>query len=136
MVLTSLTYQDSAPGASSCVDLPRGGLSARPWTQSRAFYANQRRQSTRSTPLRTRSKTAKAPSPARRNRASLTCMTQAASSARAWIGTIVFLFLAPGVVAGILPWLISGWRWYDWGGAAAIVVPIAWIAIAIGAVVL
>jgi protein-S-isoprenylcysteine O-methyltransferase Ste14 len=68
----------------------------------------------------------------RRNRASLTRMAQAASLARAWIGTIVFLFLAPGVVAGVIPWLISGWRWYDWGGAAWVVVPIAWVAISVG----
>jgi protein-S-isoprenylcysteine O-methyltransferase Ste14 len=68
-----------------------------------------------------------------RNRASLTRMAQAAALARAWIGTIVFLFLAPGVVAGLIPWLISGWRWHDWGDAAWVVVPIAWIAIAVGA---
>ena len=30
--------------------------------------------------------------------------------ARAWVGTIVFLFLAPGIVAGLIPWLITGWR--------------------------
>jgi protein-S-isoprenylcysteine O-methyltransferase Ste14 len=59
-------------------------------------------------------------------------MAKAAPSARAWIGTVVFLVLAPGVVAGFIPWLISGWRWYDWGGAAWAVVPIAWIAITIG----
>ena len=57
-------------------------------------------------------------------------MSQAASLALAWIGTIAFLTLAPGVIAGLIPWLISGWRWYDlrwyrWGGAAWIVVPIA-----------
>jgi protein-S-isoprenylcysteine O-methyltransferase Ste14 len=28
---------------------------------------------------------------------------------RAWLGTFVFLLIAPGVVAGLLPWLISGW---------------------------
>jgi protein-S-isoprenylcysteine O-methyltransferase Ste14 len=60
-------------------------------------------------------------------------MVKAASPARAWIGTIVFLALAPGVVAGLIPWLISGWRWHDWGGAAWMVVPVAWIAIATGA---
>ena len=63
-------------------------------------------------------------------------MAQAKSPARAWIGTIVFLFLAPGVVAGLIPWIISGWRWYDWGGAAGFLVPAAWIAIVIGAAVL
>jgi protein-S-isoprenylcysteine O-methyltransferase Ste14 len=60
-------------------------------------------------------------------------MVTAASPARAWIGTIVFLALAPGVVAGLIPWLISGWRWHDWGGAAWTVVPVAWVAIATGA---
>ena len=65
-------------------------------------------------------------------RASLTRMGQAASSVRAWIGTIVFLFLAPGIVACVIPGLITGWRPYDWGGAAWIVVPIAWILIAAG----
>jgi protein-S-isoprenylcysteine O-methyltransferase Ste14 len=59
-------------------------------------------------------------------------MARSGSSARAWIGTIVFLFVAPGIVAGLVPWLISGWQWHDWGGAAAIVLPIAWIAIGAG----
>jgi protein-S-isoprenylcysteine O-methyltransferase Ste14 len=35
---------------------------------------------------------------------------------RAWLGTIVFLFVAPGVVAGLIPWAITGWRLPDWGG--------------------
>jgi protein-S-isoprenylcysteine O-methyltransferase Ste14 len=65
-------------------------------------------------------------------RASLTRMAQAISPARTWIGTLVFLFLAPGVVAGLVPWLISGWRWYDWGDAAWVVLPIAWIGMAAG----
>lgn len=30
--------------------------------------------------------------------------------AGAAIGTIVFFFLAPGIVAGVIPWWISGWR--------------------------
>ena len=59
-------------------------------------------------------------------------MAQAASPARAWIGTIVFLLLAPGVVAGLIPWLITGWRWHDWAGAAWIVVTIACALIAVG----
>ena len=63
-------------------------------------------------------------------------MARAGSPARAWIGTIVFLLLAPGVVAGLIPWIISGWRPYDWGGAAWVAVPIAWIAIAVGMAVL
>jgi protein-S-isoprenylcysteine O-methyltransferase Ste14 len=60
-------------------------------------------------------------------------VAHSASLARAWIGTIVFLFLAPGIVAGLIPWLITGWRWHDWGGATWIVLPIAWILIALGA---
>lgn len=59
-------------------------------------------------------------------------VAHSASAARAWIGTIVFLFLAPGIVAGVIPWLITGWQGHDWGGAAWIVVPIAWIGIALG----
>ena len=58
-------------------------------------------------------------------------MRQSAARARDWIGTILFLFLAPGIVAGVIPWLISGWRPHDWGGAAW-VVPVAWIAIILG----
>ena len=58
-------------------------------------------------------------------------MAQSASSARAWIGTIVFLFLAPGIVAGFIPWLISGWRPHDWRSADW-VMPVAWIAITLG----
>jgi protein-S-isoprenylcysteine O-methyltransferase Ste14 len=34
---------------------------------------------------------------------------------RAWVGTIVFLALAPGIVAGLIPWLITGWR-ISWPG--------------------
>ncbi|MET0842342.1 MAG: isoprenylcysteine carboxylmethyltransferase family protein [Mycetocola sp.] len=60
-------------------------------------------------------------------------MTQAAAIARAWIGTIAFLLLAPGIVAGFIPWLITGWRRQDWGGATWVVAPVAWIAIAVGA---
>ena len=63
-------------------------------------------------------------------------MTKGQSPVRAWIGTIVFLFLAPGIVAGVIPWLITGWHPYDWAGAAWIVVPIAWIMIALGLVFL
>src|SRR5690348_9370855 len=59
-------------------------------------------------------------------------MTKVGASARAWIGTIVFLFLAPGVVAGLIPWFITGWQVHDWGSAAWIIVPVAWIAIVAG----
>jgi protein-S-isoprenylcysteine O-methyltransferase Ste14 len=32
------------------------------------------------------------------------------SRARAAVGTVVFLFLAPGVVAGVIPWLLNRWE--------------------------
>jgi protein-S-isoprenylcysteine O-methyltransferase Ste14 len=32
------------------------------------------------------------------------------SRARAAAGTAAFLFLAPGVVAGVFPWLLTGWE--------------------------
>lgn len=32
------------------------------------------------------------------------------SRARAAAGTATFLFLAPGVVAGVIPWLLTGWE--------------------------
>jgi protein-S-isoprenylcysteine O-methyltransferase Ste14 len=32
------------------------------------------------------------------------------SRARAALGTAAFLFLAPGVVAGVIPWLLTGWE--------------------------
>jgi protein-S-isoprenylcysteine O-methyltransferase Ste14 len=63
-------------------------------------------------------------------------MARRASTARAWIGTFVFLILAPGTVAGLIPWLISGWRWHDWGAATWVVVPVAWILIGAGGIVL
>ncbi|MET0480461.1 MAG: isoprenylcysteine carboxylmethyltransferase family protein [Mycetocola sp.] len=56
----------------------------------------------------------------------------ASAAARAWIGTIVFLFVAPGIVAGLIPWLISGWQLHDWGDAAWLGVPITWTVIAAG----
>jgi len=59
-------------------------------------------------------------------------VSHSASLARAWIGTTVFLFVAPGVVAGLVPWLITGWRWHDWDGAAWVVLPLAWLVIAVG----
>jgi len=54
------------------------------------------------------------------------------TSARAWVGTIVFLFLAPGIVAGLIPWLITGWRPHEWGEAAWLVLPLAWLLVAGG----
>ena len=34
---------------------------------------------------------------------------------RAWVGTSIFLFVAPGIVAGLIPWLITGYRLPEWG---------------------
>lgn len=36
------------------------------------------------------------------------------SRARAAIGSVVFLVVAPGVVAGLVPWLVTGWSTHDW----------------------
>ena len=33
---------------------------------------------------------------------------------RAAIGSLVFLGVAPGVVAGLIPWLLTGWSARDW----------------------
>lgn len=55
---------------------------------------------------------------------------------RAWLGTIVFLALAPGIVAGLIPWLITGWR-IPWTGVWLWPVAIlATVVILSGAVVL
>jgi protein-S-isoprenylcysteine O-methyltransferase Ste14 len=59
-------------------------------------------------------------------------MAQPNSTARAWIGTTVFLLLAPGIVAGLIPWLLTSWRWPHRGMATAVVIPIGWIAITVG----
>jgi protein-S-isoprenylcysteine O-methyltransferase Ste14 len=36
------------------------------------------------------------------------------SRAPAAIGSVVFLVVAPGVVAGLVPWLVTGWSTHDW----------------------
>jgi protein-S-isoprenylcysteine O-methyltransferase Ste14 len=36
------------------------------------------------------------------------------SRARAAIGTVAFLFLAPGVAAGVVPWLLTDWQADGW----------------------
>jgi protein-S-isoprenylcysteine O-methyltransferase Ste14 len=33
---------------------------------------------------------------------------------RAAAGSVVFLVLAPGVMAGLVPWLLTGWEAHDW----------------------
>jgi len=38
------------------------------------------------------------------------------TAARAWLGSIAFLLVAPGTVAGIAPWLVGGWRFHSWPG--------------------
>ena len=55
---------------------------------------------------------------------------------RAWVGTIVFLFLAPGIVAGLIPALITRWRMPDWGGWTVPIVIVAGLLILGGIVVL
>jgi protein-S-isoprenylcysteine O-methyltransferase Ste14 len=55
------------------------------------------------------------------------------SRARAAAGTIVFLLLAPGVVAGLVPWLLTGW---DSSGPPVWLQVIGWLAVAAGAAVL
>ncbi|MET0735522.1 MAG: isoprenylcysteine carboxylmethyltransferase family protein [Microbacterium sp.] len=55
---------------------------------------------------------------------------------RAWVGTLVFLVLAPGIVAGLIPWLITKWQ-VPWPGRWLWPIAIvAGIAIAAGIVVL
>jgi protein-S-isoprenylcysteine O-methyltransferase Ste14 len=55
---------------------------------------------------------------------------------RAWVGTIGFLLLAPGVVAGLMPAVITGWRIPWTGGRVWPVAVVAGIAILSGVVVL
>jgi protein-S-isoprenylcysteine O-methyltransferase Ste14 len=53
--------------------------------------------------------------------------------ARATVGTIAFLLAAPGVVAGLVPWLLTGW---DSSGPPLWLQAVGWLAIAAGAAVL
>jgi protein-S-isoprenylcysteine O-methyltransferase Ste14 len=34
--------------------------------------------------------------------------------ARAAAGSVIFLALAPGVVAGLIPWVLTGWTVHEW----------------------
>jgi protein-S-isoprenylcysteine O-methyltransferase Ste14 len=52
---------------------------------------------------------------------------------RATVGSVVFLAVAPGVVAGLLPWLITGWHG---GPVMAWLQAIGWVLIGVGAAVL
>jgi len=55
---------------------------------------------------------------------------------RAWAGTIGFLALAPGVVAGLIPWMITGWRSAGPGGVPVPTMIVAGVAIMSGVVLL
>jgi protein-S-isoprenylcysteine O-methyltransferase Ste14 len=55
---------------------------------------------------------------------------------RAWVGTLVFLVLTPGVVAGLVPRLITGWRIPWAGGWVSPVAIVGGIAVLSGIVVL
>src|SRR5579864_3539753 len=48
-----------------------------------------------------------------------TATPRPASRLRAAAGTAAFPVIAPGVVVGLLPWLITGWQAGSWGPAAA-----------------
>jgi protein-S-isoprenylcysteine O-methyltransferase Ste14 len=55
---------------------------------------------------------------------------------RAALQSVLFLVVAPGTVAGLLPWLITGWSgssWYGWWGVGA---ALGWLLIAAGTAVL
>ena len=54
-------------------------------------------------------------------------------SVRAAAGSVVFLALAPGVVAGLVPWLLTGW---SSAGAPAWLQAVGWVALAAGVAVL
>src|SRR4051794_21323510 len=55
---------------------------------------------------------------------------------RAWIGTLAFLVVTPGVVAGLIPYWITGWRTPEAGGWGSPVAVVAALAIACGVSVL
>jgi protein-S-isoprenylcysteine O-methyltransferase Ste14 len=52
---------------------------------------------------------------------------------RAAAGSLLFLVLAPGVVAGLVPWLLTGWQS---AGAPVWLRTVGWIALAAGVAVL
>jgi protein-S-isoprenylcysteine O-methyltransferase Ste14 len=56
--------------------------------------------------------------------------------ARAWVGTVGFLVLTPGVVAGLIPAAITGWRIPWAGGWSSPVAAVAGLVIACGVLVL
>jgi protein-S-isoprenylcysteine O-methyltransferase Ste14 len=52
---------------------------------------------------------------------------------RAAAGTLLFLVVAPGVVAGLVPWLLTGWHAT---GVAVWLQVLGWVVVAVGAAVL
>jgi protein-S-isoprenylcysteine O-methyltransferase Ste14 len=60
------------------------------------------------------------------------------SKARAAAGTIAFLLVAPGVVAGLVPWLLTGWDSSGWdsSGPPLWLQAVGWLAVTAGAAVL
>jgi protein-S-isoprenylcysteine O-methyltransferase Ste14 len=49
---------------------------------------------------------------------------------RAKAGTLLFLVLAPGVVSGLVPWLLTGWHAT---GVAVWLQALGWVVVAVGA---
>ncbi len=49
--------------------------------------------------------------------------------AGAWVGTTVFLFVAPGVVAGLVPWWLT--RWIP-GATNVVLVTVGWLLVVAG----
>src|SRR5947209_10168194 len=42
------------------------------------------------------------------------CDAAGVAKSRAAVGSLLFLMIAPGVVAGLVPWLLTGWSANDW----------------------
>jgi protein-S-isoprenylcysteine O-methyltransferase Ste14 len=53
--------------------------------------------------------------------------------AGAWVGTTVFLFVAPGIVAGLVPWWLTGWVA---GPTNLALVAAGWLLVVVGAAAL
>jgi protein-S-isoprenylcysteine O-methyltransferase Ste14 len=53
-------------------------------------------------------------------------------TAKAWVGTILFLIVAPGVIAGLIPWLITQWQNAYWGGPVPLIFGMLLIALGVG----
>ena len=60
----------------------------------------------------------------------------AKSRRRAALGSVVFLVIAPGVVAGLVPWLLTGWDAHDPAWARAAVRVVGAVLVALGAAAL